>query len=179
MGRIGLQCESDVDTMTATSNELVSVIVPVLNGGTHIREALESAIAQSYQNLEIIVVDDGSTDLTPSIVKELAERDNRVRLVRKSNGGVASARNLGIRHARGTLIAPFDADDLWHPDKIARQVRAIIAGGSAVGLVYTWSSIIDDTSRIIFRRGSTSEVVREPLVHFVYSNFVGCARVFP
>src|SRR4051794_12933269 len=105
-----------------TDHPLVSVIVPVFNGVEYVGEAIESALRQTYTNIEVIVVDDGSTDHTRSVVKSLAGRDGRVRLVGQANGGVARARNQGILFARGEMIAPLDADDLWAPNKIERQM---------------------------------------------------------
>jgi glycosyltransferase involved in cell wall biosynthesis len=93
------------------------------------------------------VVDDGSTDDTRH-VEEIA-RDTRVCLLRQSNQGVASARNLAIRASRGSLVAPLDADDLWHPEKIARQVFTMRERGPTVGLVYAWWSYIDEQGQII------------------------------
>jgi glycosyltransferase involved in cell wall biosynthesis len=132
-----------------TADALVSVVVPVYNGERYVRTTLESALAQSYPNLEVIVVDDGSTDGTPGEIAAVASRDGRLRAFRNKNAGVAAARNLGISHARGSLIAPMDADDLWHPDKIARQVSVLNASDPDVGLVYCWTIHIDENDVII------------------------------
>jgi glycosyltransferase involved in cell wall biosynthesis len=129
--------------------EFVSVIIPAYNAAAFIAETLASAQNQTYQDLEIIVVDDGSTDDTTAIVEGIAARDPRVRLLRQSNQGVASARNFAIREARGSLVAPLDADDLWHPEKIARQISTMRERGPTVGLVYAWSSFIDERGQII------------------------------
>jgi glycosyltransferase involved in cell wall biosynthesis len=96
----------------------VSVIVPAYNAQAHLRNALETVLAQSYRDYELIVVDDGSNDATRTI----AESYPAVRYVGKENGGVAHARNCGVQHARGELIAFLDADDQWHPGKLAAQV---------------------------------------------------------
>ena len=129
--------------------ELVSVIIPAYNAAAAIAETIASAQEQTYQDLEILVVDDGSTDDTAAIVEEIAARDTRVRLLRQSNQGVASARNFAIRESRGSLVAPLDADDLWHPEKIARQVFTMREKGPTVGLVYAWWSYIDEQGQII------------------------------
>jgi glycosyltransferase involved in cell wall biosynthesis len=134
--------------MTLKDN-LVSVVIPAHNAERFISRTLESALAQSYDPLEVVVVDDGSTDQTAILVEEAAARDNRIRLFRTQNSGVAAARNLGISEARGKLIAPLDADDLWHPEKIARQVRVMQTSSPRVGLVYCWSIEIDDNDFII------------------------------
>jgi glycosyltransferase involved in cell wall biosynthesis len=98
---------------------LISCIVPVFNGERYLREAIDSILAQSYSRLEVIVTDDGSTDGTPMVI---AGFGNRIRSLRQVNQGPATARNLGIRAARGEFVAFLDADDLWHPEKLERQI---------------------------------------------------------
>lgn len=142
---------------------LVSVIIPAYNSERTIRETLGSARAQTYANLEIIVVNDGSTDSTPDIAQQCAREDGRCRLVSKRNAGVASARNRGIAAARGAYIAPLDADDLWHPTKIARQVELLENSGPGVALVYNWFRKIDEDGKVI--PGSASPVVRGRVFH--------------
>ena len=97
----------------------------------------------------MVVVDDGSTDPTPEIVASFAERDRRVRLLRQSNAGVAAARNLAIAQSRGSYVAPLDADDLWHPEKLAYQVAAMRQRGRQVGVVYCWRRVIDVAGHVI------------------------------
>src|SRR5689334_11448209 len=101
---------------------VVSVVVPAHNAERTLEETLRSAMAQTVSAIEIVVVDDGSEDGTREIVARLAALDGRIRLVRSANAGVASARNLGIRHARGRFVAPLDADDIWHPAKLEKQL---------------------------------------------------------
>jgi glycosyltransferase involved in cell wall biosynthesis len=125
------------------SPELVSVIIPAFNAATNIRQTLDSVRAQTYQNYEVIVVDDGSSDDTTAIVEELVRKDSRFQLVRQENRGVGDARNSGIRKARGKYIAPLDADDLWYPEKLEKQVARIQQCGNETGLVYCWSTFID------------------------------------
>ncbi|RZI86265.1 MAG: glycosyltransferase family 2 protein [Rubrivivax sp.] len=96
----------------------VSVVIPAYNAQRFVAETIASVKAQSYQDIEIIVVDDGSTDQTASI----AESFEGVRCIRKPNGGVSSARNRGVAEARGELLAFVDSDDVWHPDKLRHQV---------------------------------------------------------
>ncbi|BEV11693.1 glycosyltransferase family 2 protein [Asticcacaulis sp. DW145] len=130
-------------------NELVSVIIPAYNASPTIDETLASVCAQTWRYLDIIVVDDGSTDDTAEKVLRKSKEDSRIRLITASNGGVARARNLGIEAAKGGLIAPVDADDLWHPEKIESQVALMGESGPQTGLIYTWYCVIDETSRII------------------------------
>src|SRR4051812_12704913 len=105
--------------------DLTSVIIPIYNAEQYIAETLLSALAQTHRNIEIIVVDDGSTDGSAAVVKLIAASDARVRLISQPNRGVAHARNCAIAEAQGEFIAPLDADDLWHPKKIERQIAAI------------------------------------------------------
>ena len=153
-------------------SELVSVVIPAYNAEATIRETLASALAQTFFNLEVILVDDGSTDATAAIAEGVAAEDPRVRLLRQSNRGVAAARNHGVREARGGLIAFLDADDLWHPTKIAKQVEAVRRSATDVGLVYTWYRRIDAASRIL---SSSRQVFLEGDVYaaLVLSSFVG------
>lgn len=130
---------------------LVSVILPVYNGESFVGQAIESALSQTWRNLEIIVVDDGSTDQTLSVLEVYAARDPRVRITRQPNGGVARARNRGLAEARGEFIAPLDADDLWEPTKIEQQVRRMIEAGAQTGLVYCWWVWIDETGTVLDR----------------------------
>jgi glycosyltransferase involved in cell wall biosynthesis len=128
---------------------LVSVVIPVYNGERFIGGTLASALAQTYRPLEVVVVDDGSTDRTADIIEDVAARDSRVRFFRSKNSGPAAARNFGISQARGTLISMLDADDLWHPEKISRQVEKMNASPASVGLVYCWSVLIDENDSLI------------------------------
>jgi len=96
----------------------VSVVIPTYNYARYLGEAIESALAQSVRPLEVIVVDDGSTDDTERVAAAYP-----VRYVRKENGGEASARNVGVRAAQGEFIAFLDADDKWTPGKIERQLE--------------------------------------------------------
>lgn len=99
--------------------DLVSVIMPVYNGGQLLREAIESALAQTYSPIEIIVVDDGSTDATPEI---LASFGSRIVHIRQTNSGAAVARNAAMQASSGEYLAFLDADDLWEPEKLATQI---------------------------------------------------------
>jgi glycosyltransferase involved in cell wall biosynthesis len=131
---------------------LVTVIVPAFDAAVTIDETLRSVRAQTWRELEILAVDDGSRDGTPEIVLRHAAADPRIRLIRQFNAGVAAARNRGIAEARGTFVAPVDADDLWHPTKIERQLQAIEAEGPAAGLAYTWYALIDLHGHIVSTR---------------------------
>jgi len=127
----------------------VSIVIPVHNGERFIARTLASAVAQTYDNLEVIVVDDGSTDGTATIVEAAMARNKRIRLFQMKKSGVAAARNYGISQAGKKLIAPLDADDLWHPEKITLQVKRLQTSSPEVGLVYCWSIAIDENDIIM------------------------------
>jgi len=102
---------------------LVSVIIPAFNAERHVGQAVDSVLRQTHQDLEVVVVDDGSTDGTVAVVQRFPDR--RVRLVCQANGGVASARNRGIRETCGEWVALLDADDYWLPQKIQVQLAEV------------------------------------------------------
>lgn len=106
------------------NNELISVIMPAFNAERLISAAIASVIAQTYSNWELIVVDDGSTDSTAEIVKEMANLDPRIHYIYQPNTKQAKARNTGIAHSSGNFIAFLDADDLWLKDKLSILVQA-------------------------------------------------------
>src|SRR5581483_6264857 len=112
-------------------NPLVSVILPVYNGEKYLAAALDSVRAQTHRSFEIIVVDDGSTDGSAAV----AARYPEVKYAYQSNGGISAARNCGIRLAVGDVFALLDADDLWLPDKLERQLAALY-GAAAPDLVF-------------------------------------------
>jgi glycosyltransferase involved in cell wall biosynthesis len=152
---------------------LVSAIIPAYNASRFIRETLDSVVQQTHRDLEIIIVDDGSTDDTVRIVTEIQKKDSRLSLYRQTNQGAAVARNLGIEKSKADFIAFLDADDLWHPTKIEKQHDLLLASSDDVGLVYTYSRMIDTDGYIqghtgarIFRRGHAFD-------YLLVSNFVG------
>lgn len=105
-----------------TRNGFVSVIIPAYNAAWCVSRAVDSALAQTYQNLEVIVVNDDSTDETPAV---LARYGAAVRVINKPNGGLPSARNAGIQAAGGEFVAFLDADDWWLPEKLACQMELL------------------------------------------------------
>jgi glycosyltransferase involved in cell wall biosynthesis len=113
-------------------NPSVSVIIPAYNAEKYIEESIESVFAQSYQDFEIIVIDDGSTDRTPEVLDRFGEK---LRVVRGRNRGPSGARNIGISVSRGKYVAFLDSDDLWTPDKLAVQV-AFLERHSDIGMVF-------------------------------------------
>ena len=98
--------------------ELISVIIPVYNAEKYIRKCVQSCLNQTYANIEIIVIDDGSSDQSADICDRFVEKDERVHVFHKENGGVSSARNIGLSVARGKFIIFVDADDWIEPDMV-------------------------------------------------------------
>jgi glycosyltransferase involved in cell wall biosynthesis len=127
-------------------NPRVSVVIPAYNAAATIGQALESVFRQSLQDIEVIVVNDGSTDGTPRV---LAGYGERIRVLTKVNEGKpAAARNLAVREARGELVAFLDADDWWRDDKLERQV-AVFDKRPDVGLVYTADATVDADGKTV------------------------------
>lgn len=108
-----------------STKPLISIIMPALNAGYYIHDAVASAQEQFYQKWELLVIDDGSTDNTATIVKELQANDSRIIYHYQKNQGLGAARNSGIKLAKGNWVAFLDSDDLWLPEKLQLQVEAI------------------------------------------------------
>ena len=105
-------------------NKKVSIITPSYNSAKYIKQTIDSVRAQTYTDWEMLIVDDCSTDNTCDIVEAIAKEDNRVKLIRQEqNGGAAVARNRALENSTGRFIAYLDADDIWLPEKLSRQVE--------------------------------------------------------
>jgi glycosyltransferase involved in cell wall biosynthesis len=153
---------------------LVSVVVPAYNAEKSIQDTLQSVTAQSYRNIEVLVVDDGSNDRTAEIVHCLSKSDRRIALLQQRNHGVGAARNLALRKATGKFIAPVDADDIWASQKLEKQVRCLLNCGPEVGLVYAWSAKLASGGQIV----QLPKAVRfegNVYLDLLLSNFVGNA----
>ena len=124
---------------------LVSVVTAAYNMDRYVREAVDSVLAQDWPALEVIVVDDGSTDDTPRVLEAYAGNP-RGTVVRQANGGQTKAKNAGLRAARGELVGFCDADNAWLPGKLRRQVPALLAAPGA-GVVYGDIALIDGEGR--------------------------------
>lgn len=123
---------------------LISVVMPVYNCEKFVRAAIESIQNQSYEKIEILVVDDASTDHSYKIAEEMAKIDKRIHLIRNSkNIGVAKTRNNGIKVATGEWIALLDSDDVWEADKLERQLE--LAQKTGTSIVYCSYDFIDET----------------------------------
>jgi len=118
------------DSAAGGGKPLLSVIIPVYNVEPYLADCLKSVLSQSLRNLEVLVVDDGSTDRCPEIIAEFARSDARIRTFRQANAGQGPARNLAVRHARGRFLAFLDADDLIPPGAYRHMVRSLQTSGS-------------------------------------------------
>jgi len=117
----------------AITTPQISVIIPIYNNALYIQEAITSVLSQGIEKLEIIVIDDGSTDNFEEKIKGF--NDPRIRLIKQINSGASAARNNGIRHANGEYIAFLDADDIWAPNKLKLQLEVLI-NRADVNMVY-------------------------------------------
>ena len=149
-----------------------SVIIPTYNRAHIIGEALDSVLAQSCQDFEILVVDDGSTDSTPEVLKPYSEQ---IRYFKQPNSGPAAARNQGITESRGEYIAFLDSDDHWYPDKLAQIDRAIGAHPGA-GLFYSDLRVVDE--QLDYKRELHSRhIVGDGYLQLLLGGFFGTSTV--
>jgi len=130
------------------THPLISVIVPAYNAEPFLLTALTSAQAQTHRDLEIIIVNDGSTDDTLTIAQTAAKSDHRIRVISQDNCGVAAARNRGLAEAHGEYVAPLDADDVWHPENLALQLAALQAAGPGAAVSHAWHVVIDENAEL-------------------------------
>lgn len=169
--------------MKGKSLPLVSIVIPVYNGSNYMREAIDSALTQTYEHVEVIVVNDGSTDDTEQIALSYGER---IRYFRKENGGVSSALNVGIKEMKGDYFSWLSHDDVYTPDKIEAQISALRELGEADTLVLCRAEFIDRDSKELRRRRAKElpggEVLPwKTVLHHLLRNgsFNGCALLIP
>ena len=159
---------------------LVSVVIPAYNAETYVKAAVESALRQTHTNVEVVVVDDGSADGTRDVLASVS--DKRLRVVHQPNSGVALARNSGIEIGRGPFVAFLDADDVWLPTKLARQLAALEANPSWVA-VGAFMHHISSSGRIVAMAGQPvgdrerEQVRRARLMPFPVSSLLVKRRV--
>lgn len=144
---------------------LVSVIIPAYNVSRTLTATVQSVFEQTLQDFEIIIVDDGSKDNTLEVAQLIAEKDSRVKAMAQANGGASSARNTAIRAAQGKYIALLDADDLWVPHKLERQLE-ILENGKEVYAVQSGAFFVDDNLELISVRpcSETKDALLETLL---------------
>ncbi|NNH68017.1 glycosyltransferase family A protein [Rhizobium laguerreae] len=161
--------DMDVSTMSGVR---VAVVIPAYNAGEYLAQTLQSVVYQTHKALEIIIVDDGSTDETPSICRRFAASDSRIRILSTENRGVAAARNTGIQASKSDYIAFLDADDLWHSTYIQRMLSALQPLPDAWGAVYALHRFID-TEGYCTRSGSSLNARDSILNRHLVFRFVG------
>lgn len=149
---------------------MVSVITPCYNGAGYISETIESVIAQTYENWEMIIIDDGSLDNSAEIIRSYEERDPRIRLISQKNAGSASARNRGIRNAGGQYIALLDADDLWDAEFLEEQI-AFMKRKDAVCVCCSYRRINDKSEEILRPIKTKSTITYKDMT---VMNRIGC-----
>lgn len=152
------------------SDPVVSVIIPAYNQAQYLRQAIDSALEQGDISLEVIVIDDGSQDETPEVLKEY---EGKIRVLRKDNQGVARARNSGLEIAKGEFISFLDADDIWLPGHLAKAMK-VFERETEVGLTYCDAKVIDEASRFKKLRCSPRTASLESLV---LGNFITTSSV--
>ena len=151
----------------------VSIIIPVYNAEKTILETIQSVQSQSFTDWELIVIDDGSSDNTVTIIEEIQE--SRLQLFCYENAGATVARNRGLAQAQGNFIAFLDADDLWSEDKLVLQLVALQKHPDA-GVAYCWTSFIDEQGKVFF--------LQKPVWHqgnvypeLLLRNFLACGSI--
>lgn len=148
------------------SQPAVSVIIPTYNGGRYLCQTIESALAQTFQDIEILVIDDASDQDIASLLRPYKER---VQYVRKERSGPAASRNFGIKLARGEYLAFLDHDDLWHPDKLQAQVRALDERPQCA-LAYCYPILIDGEGKPISNEKPSSFPSGDVTLDFLGAN---------
>ena len=151
--------------------DLVSVIIPVFNGEKTIKKAIDSVLHQTYENIEIIVVDDCSTDGTFLLLQSLAKKHSQITVYKnEKNMGTAKSRNIGISHAKGKYVAFIDTDDLWRKDKIDKQIRLLLKNGD---LCYTASVIMNKNTVV----GKRTVPLKTDYKRLLKENTIACSSV--
>ena len=158
-----------------SSPPLVTVLVPAFNAARYIDETLESARTQTISDLEILVIDDGSKDETSDLIRRWQEKDLRIRLISQANGGVSSARNRGLREAKGRYIAFLDSDDLWSPDKLEAQLN--VFDQTSAGLVHTCVEDMDANGQPCPPAEPWGRAEGRVFGNLLKANFICCSSV--
>ena len=163
------------------TNPLVSIVIPVYNGSNYMREAIDSALAQTYPNIEILVVNDGSIDDTREIALSYGDR---IRYFEKENGGVSTALNLGIRNMRGDYFSWLSHDDVYYPDKIGKQVEALKQQNPSLAVYSNWNLLqMPERKKISHSRTKTVDMphisVQSGLRILMFFGMTGCELLIP
>ncbi len=146
----------------------ISVIIPVFNGEKTIEETVDSILNQTFKDIEIIIINDGSTDATLEIIKNIS--DSRIKIFSYPNAGLSASRNRGIDRAKEEYISFIDADDLWTPDKLESQLKALQKNTQAA-VAYSWTDYIDESSKFI-KSGRRIKVNGDAFSKLLVTNFL-------
>lgn len=156
------------------SQPLVSVIVPCYNMERYIAYTIESVEQQTYPNWELIIVDDASTDSTVDIIKSRQEKNNKIRFyVKQQHSGIADTRNQCIRMAQGRFLAFLDADDVWHPEKLDRQLQFMMK--HTVGFSYSSYDCIDELGKPLDKQVKAIDNLNYD--NYLHNTVIGCSTV--
>jgi hypothetical protein len=162
----------------SSPNPIVSIVIPVYNGANYLREAIDSALGQTCTETEVIVVNDGSTDAgrTAAVARSFGER---IRYFEQENGGVASALNLGIRRMRGRYFSWLSHDDVYHRDKVARQLACLDALKDDRTILFCNYEVIDHASRVTSRGSVEPSLLESSILLVVGTHINGCSLLIP
>ena len=156
-------------------SNLFSVVIPIYNIEKYISECIDSVLNQSYKNIEILLVNDGSEDNSQSICEFYSKKDNRVRLINKKNGGLSSARNKGIEVARGNYIIFLDGDDYWDDENALEKINNNLEESKADVLLLGLKKRFEDTGKIeearyIFNREHINLESKKDTLNYLVKN---------
>lgn len=153
---------------------LVSVIMPCYNMASYISDSIKSVISQTYPHWELLIVDDASTDNTVDIIESYSQSDPRIRCaIKKQNSGIADTRNQCIQMAQGQFLAFLDADDIWHPEKLEKQLRFMIEKN--VGFSYSTYDWIDEEGKTLNKFINTIGNLDYEI--YLRNTIIGCSTV--
>ena len=149
---------------------MITIICSIYNSNKTLPQMIESVLNQTYQDFELILINDGSTDNSLEIMKEFEKIDNRIVGIDKKNSGLTKSLNIGLKKAKGEFIARIDADDVWYPAKLEKQVE-FLEQNQEYGLIGTAYNEIDENGKIIFEKQRlplliTDEEIRKNIVKF-------------
>lgn len=151
-------------------DNLVSIITPCYNGSKYIVETIESVLSQTYKNWEMIIVDDGSTDSSATVVQKYTKKDERIKYIYQDNAGSASARNNGIRNAKGRYIVLLDADDVWDAGFLTEQLSYMNKNDAVC--VCSAYRMIDENSKSLSSVTTPKHIITEK--DMLVRNYIGC-----
>ena len=155
-------------------NQLVSIIMPCYNAAPYVARSIESVLAQTYEDWELLITDDGSTDKSVEIIQAYCDKDERIQLFKHvKNQGIARARNTSLAEARGRFVAFLDHDDLWMPDKLEKQVGFML--DNDYPFTYTSYELMDDNGRPLNKAIRTQGVM--DYGRYARNTIIGCGTV--